>query len=147
MDMVEIKIVEATVNTEVPMEDINRLLRQLSSSEVNFGEREYQALVTSEASKLFLMYVGRELAGMVTVASYLCPTGKKYWIEDVVVDSGFRGQGLGRKLVAHAVSYVQRQGRSSLMLTSRPSRIEANKLYQSLGFEKRETNVYRIKIK
>ena len=31
------------------------------------------------------------------------------------------------------------------MLTSRPSRVVANQLYQSLGFEKRETNVYKMK--
>jgi ribosomal protein S18 acetylase RimI-like enzyme len=29
-------------------------------------------------------------------------------------------------------------------LTSRPSREIANKLYQNVGFQKRETNIYRF---
>jgi ribosomal protein S18 acetylase RimI-like enzyme len=32
-------------------------------------------------------------------------------------------------------------------LTSRPSREAANRLYQRIGFERRETNVYRYNLK
>ena len=34
-------------------------------------------------------------------------------------------------------------GAKTIDLTSRPSREAANRLYQRLGFEMRETNVYR----
>ena len=81
---------------------------------------------------------------MATFCTYLCPTGRKAWIEDVVVDSAFRGKGLGKHLVNNIIDVVNKQGNTTLMLTSRPSRIEANHLYQSLGFEKRQTNVYKM---
>lgn len=32
------------------------------------------------------------------------------------------------------------------MLTSNPTRIAANKLYQKLGFEQKQTNVYRMNL-
>ena len=46
-----------------------------------------------------------------------------------------------------AAAEAQRQGVRSLDLTSRPSREAANALYRKLGFQLRETNVYRRLIK
>ena len=143
--MQDIKIIAAEKDTPVALNDIHRLLKQLSSSPITFDDETYRTMVASENSKLFLMYDNDLLIGMLTVASYLCPTGKKYWIEDVVIDESYRGQGLGRRLLDSAIAYVSTQGKASLMLTSRPSRVAANALYQSVGFEKRTTNVYRIK--
>ena len=49
-------------------------------------------------------------------------------------------------LVAHAVRFVKEQGIPLIMLTSNPTRITANKLYQKLGFEQKQTNVYRMNL-
>ncbi len=65
-------------------------------------------------------------------------------IEDVVVDEQARGQGIGRGLVEHIIKEARMQGISRLFLTSRPERIEANQLYQRVGFEKHETNPYKM---
>ena len=82
-----------------------------------------------------------------TLCIYHCPTARKVWVEDVVVDSAYRGQGLGKELVAFAIDYVEKNlAPCSLMLTSRPSRIAANELYRKSGFEQRQTNVYKIDI-
>ena len=80
---------------------------------------------------------------MCTLATYLAPTGRKAWIEDVVVDSQMRGQKLGRQLIDRVVDEARRLAPCSLMLTSRPARVAANALYKSAGFEQRETNVYK----
>ena len=59
-----------------------------------------------------------------------------------------RGQGLGRKLLEAIIDYAGNElGDVDLHLTSRPQRVAANALYQSLGFERRETNFYRLKIR
>ena len=87
-----------------------------------------------------------EVMGMCTVGFYTSPTGRKAWIEDVVVDAQCRGLHLGERLVASAVSFAEREGFNTLMLTSRPSRVAANRLYQKVGFERKETNVY-LKVK
>lgn len=105
------------------------------------------ALVESENSHLFLAYDEAEnIMGMLTVGMYYSPTGKKAWVEDVVVDDAFRGQGIGEKLVQHAINFVKTKQVDLLMLTSHPSRIAANKLYPRVGFNKRETNVYKMQI-
>ena len=128
-------------------EPIQRLLGQLTSQPVPFTDDELRAICQSKNSHLMVMYADTEPVGMVTIGHYLAPTGCKAWIEDVVIDSSMRGQGLGRLLVSHAIDYAQTLAPCTLMLTSRPSRIEANALYRSAGFEQRETNVYKIEIK
>ena len=125
---------------------IDRLLGQLSSRPIRFTNDDLRAIIDSSSSQLMVMYADSEPVGMVTLGSYLAPTGRKVWIEDVVIDSSMRGQGLGRKLIDHAINQTQLLAPAALMLTSRPSRIEANKLYHSAGFKQRQTNVYKLEI-
>jgi ribosomal protein S18 acetylase RimI-like enzyme len=86
-----------------------------------------------------------EIGGMLTLVSYLNVTGKKFWIEDVVVDSAFRGQGLGEQLIKAALEHAITVGAKEVKLTSRPFRTAANKLYLKMGFVRYETNVYKYK--
>lgn len=126
---------------------INELLSQLTSSPVPFTDTDLQTMIVSGSSHLFLISYEDEIAGMLTVGSYKTPTGQKHWIEDVVVDQRFRGKALGYKLVEHAIRYVESLGNSILMLTSSPVRVAANQLYRSVGFEPKETNVYKMTLK
>lgn len=128
-------------------EPIAKLLGQLTSQPVAFTDDDLRAICQSENCRLMMMYADNEPVGMVTVGHYLAPTGCKAWIEDVVIDSSMRGRGLGRTLVSHAIDYARTLAPCTLMLTSRPSRIEANALYRSVGFKQRETNAYKMDIK
>ena len=57
----------------------------------------------------------------------------------------YRGRHLGRRLLEAVIGYARTELRDiDLHLTSRPQRVAANQLYQSLGFERRETNCYRL---
>ena len=127
------------------LEAINRLIAQLSTSSHTFTEAELNSLIASPQSHLYALEYDEKIIGMVTLCIYQCPTGRKAWIEDVVVDQNHRGKGSGKLMVRKAMEECQNRGNVTLMLTSRPSRIVANQLYQSLGFEKRETNVYKMK--
>ncbi|NLA48815.1 MAG: GNAT family N-acetyltransferase [Bacteroidales bacterium] len=84
-----------------------------------------------------------DIRGILTLVRYDIPTGTKFWIEDVVVDESQRGKGYGRGLMLHAIRYAGSLGARKIDLTSRPERMAANRLYQDLGFIKRETNFYR----
>lgn len=127
------------------LEAINRLIAQLSTSSHTFTEAELNSLIASPQSHLYALEYDEKIIGMVTLCIYQCPTGRKAWIEDVVVDQNHRGKGYGKLMVRKAMEECQNRGNVTLMLTSRPARIVANQLYQSLGFEKRETNVYKMK--
>ena len=140
----DIKIFEATTAENVYVDAINRLLVQLSSSPVLFTHGKLEDIVASSSSHLFFAEQAGEIVGMLTIGEYLAPTGRKVWIEDVVVDEAMRGRSLGRRLVEHAITYSKTTGGGTLMLTSRPSRIAANRLYRSCGFEPKETNMYRM---
>ena len=126
-------------------EAMQRFLNQLTTSPMVLTESMFHQLLDSENSHLFFIMKEEQIAGMLTVGIYYSPTGGKAWIEDVVVDETFRGQGLSKQLVAHAIEFVKSQQIPLLMLTSNPKRIAANKLYQAMGFERKETNVYRMK--
>ena len=86
---------------------------------------------------------GGRVVGMLTLAIFLVPTGLRAWIEDVVVDERLRGAGVASELIRAAVDHAERQGARTVDLTSRPAREAANRLYVRLGFERRDTNVYR----
>ena len=126
-------------------EAMQRFLNQLTTSPMVLTESMFHQLLASENSHLFFIMKDEQIAGMLTVGIYYSPTGGKAWIEDVVVDETFRGQGISKLLVAHAIEFVKSKQIPLLMLTSNPKRIAANKLYQAMGFERKETNVYRMK--
>ena len=145
--MEQIEIFELKVACNCYVGPINRLLAQLSSSGACIDETQLQALVESEASHRFLAKYKGEVVAMLTLGEYLAPTGRKMWIEDVVVDEAARGLSIGRAMVGHAIEYAKELGGGALMLTSRPSRIAANNLYRSCDFKQKETNVYKMDIK
>ena len=126
-------------------EAMQRFLDQLTTNPMTLTEEMFRQLLASPNSHLFFLMKDEQIAGMLTVGIYHSPTGGKAWIEDVVVDETFRGQGLSKLLITHAIEFTKSQGIPSLMLTSNPKRIAANKLYQAMGFERKETNVYRMK--
>ena len=137
-------IVEINTYSPTYQEAIQRFLNQLTPEPMTFSEDMFKELLTSKNSHLFFLFQDEEIAGMLTIGTYHSPTGGKAWIEDVVVDEAFRGQGLSKLLVAHAIEFVKSQRIPLLMLTSNPKRVTANKLYQAMGFERKETNVYRM---
>ncbi len=127
------------------IEPMQRLLDQLTSRPVELTEALFREIIADQNTHQFLLLEDGEVAGMLTVGFYYSPTGGKAWIEDVVVDHAYRGKGLSKLLVAHAIDFVKEQQVPLLMLTSNPKRIAANQLYQRMGFERKETNVYQMK--
>ena len=121
------------------------LIPQLSQSSPPPDAEQLAVLVDGADTVLFIARVDGVIIGSLTLAFYRIPTGLKAWIDDVVVDDAARGYGVGRLLNEAALAEAQRRGAKDVSLTSRPSREAANRLYQRIGFEVRETNVYRYK--
>lgn len=127
-------------------EAVLRLLPQLSL-EAQLSEESFKILLRSANTYFFISELeNRQIVGMLTLATCNLASGKKFWIEDVVVDESQRGKGFGKELVLFALSFSKSLGADNVTLTSRPSRVAANKLYTEIGFVRYETNVYKYKI-
>ena len=141
-----IEISEIQQADEAVLTSVNRLLPQLSKSAKLIDIKQLNRLTESECTRLYFAKEGTEVLGMLSLVVFPIPTGIKSWIEDVVVDERARGKGVGKALMKKALAEAVNLGTKSIDLTSRPSRETANKLYQSIGYQERETNVYRYKI-
>ena len=129
---------------------VKLLVPQLGAHKVIPTWDEMNALVQSEASTLLIVRYpdeNSEIVGILTLTVYRVPTGVRSIVEDVVVDEKMRRRGIAEALMRRAIELAGQAGANVLTLSSNPMREAANKLYQSMGFEKRETNSYLYKIK
>ena len=125
-----------------------RLIPQLTTSHPPPSQADLQALVAFPGSTLL---VAREshsgpVVGSATLSILRTPTGIHARLEDVVVDGAMRGKGIGAALTKEVLRLAKESGADYIALTSNPRREAANKLYQKIGFEKWETNVYRLNL-
>lgn len=139
-DSVEVEIAaRATPELEAALA---RLLPQLSSAPPPKAERLAE-IVSAVGTRLFVARAERRIVGMLALVVFRIPSGVRAWIEDVIVDEPFRGNGVGETLTRAALAEARRLGARTVDLTSRPVRKAANRLYQRVGFERRDTNAYR----
>ena len=134
----------ATEATSELLEGLNHLLPQLSTNATPLTQSDIESLVDSSTVTVFIARTEGRIVGSLTLVVFPIPTGLRAWIEDVVVDEAARGTGVGEALTNAAVDESRRRHVRSIDLTTRPSREAANRLYARLGFELRETNVYRF---
>ena len=105
-------------------------------------EEGLKEILESDTVELYLLKHEEKVIGMFTLAFYVTPTGRKCMLEDVVVDGDYRGRSLGKLIMQKVMDIVSGKGGTTLMLTSKPARVAANRLYQSSGLSLKETNVY-----
>lgn len=141
--------------TQGQFEDLKQLMTELSDR-VNFTQTDLMLVLKDSNCHLYVILEsltpdpslsgeGR-IIGCATLCVFHSPTGTKASIEDVVVSSAYRGQHLGKQLMEYVLDQAKEYAPIELHLTSNPMRVAANKLYQSLGFQKKETNCYQMSI-
>ncbi|QOV40744.1 GNAT family N-acetyltransferase [Streptomyces ferrugineus] len=122
------------------------LLPQLSTSAGPVDHESVARLLSSDANTLLLAFVEGSAVGMLTLIMFPLPSGLRARIEDVVVDEAVRGHGVGAALTEEALRLARTAGARTVDLTSRPSRQAANRLYERLGFEARDSTLYRFAV-
>lgn len=132
------------VRSLVDVEAIASLLVQLSSSAPPFSRADLDAMLADPATTIFAIRADGRIVGITSLVVFRVVTGVRAFIDDVVVMESHRGHRLGIALVRAAIDHAASLGVRKIDLTSRPSREAANRLYQRLGFERRQTNVYRL---
>ena len=141
-----IRIYEATEPSDLLAEAFARLLPQLSER-MTAPDREAVARIVASPATRQLVAAAEDgrIVGLLSVALYDVPSGRKAWIEDVVVDAAARGFGAGEALVRAAQAHAAAVGAGKVMLTSNPSRGAARRLYAKMGFKEAETTVFACK--
>jgi ribosomal protein S18 acetylase RimI-like enzyme len=128
------------------LDAFQRLVPQLTKNNPPPTWGDLSALVESEATTLLVARADKgHILGAASVTVYRVPTGVRAIIEDVIVDESARGQGIGEELVRAALEVARVRGAAGASLTSNPRREAANRLYQKMGFKRRETNSYYYK--
>jgi ribosomal protein S18 acetylase RimI-like enzyme len=140
---VTVRVEILTGVTDEVVEAFGRLLPQLSGSAKPLDAAALDAISSSPAITILLARCDATIAGTLTLAMFPAPTGLRAWIEDVVVDEAFRGRGAGEALNREALRLARQAGARTVDLTSRPSREAAGRLYERIGFQLRESRLYR----
>ncbi|WP_350281331.1 GNAT family N-acetyltransferase [Kribbella sp. HUAS MG21] len=135
----------AEVTDEVT-DAFERLLPQLSRSARPLDESALSRLVSYESNTVLIARAPDNIVGTLTLVMFPIPSGLRARIEDVVVDESARGQGVGALLTEEALRLATAAGARTVDLTSRPDRTAANRLYQRLGFQLRNSQVYRFTV-
>lgn len=139
-----IRIYETTERSRRVVTGVDRLLRQLAATLPPFDEGRLDRIVAaSDVHLLLAEQADGRIVGMLSVALYDVPSGRKAWIEDVVVDADARGAGIGARLVQEALALARREGAVKVMLTSNAARQAAHRLYERMGFVRYDTDVFR----
>ncbi|MDO8522285.1 MAG: GNAT family N-acetyltransferase [bacterium] len=130
------------------LRDIRVLLAQVrsGSAEGAVTMPELKSVLKDTNTLVLVAKDGVHIIGM----AMLCITARigrrTGQVEDVVVLDGYRGKGLGKQLMNKLIELARKNKLKAVYLTSRPARVAANALYQKIGFERKETNAYCLKL-
>ena len=141
------RYLELCTLTESQIDDLLGLMKELNA-DLKVTALQQQRSVASPGTRIFVAENDeKHIIGCATLCVFESPTGRKASVEDVVVLPAYRGQGIGSTLLTRIIDFAKNKlAPIDLRLTSNPARTEANALYLSMGFEKRDTNVYMIKL-
>lgn len=131
------------VASEGDLDALVRLLGLLFSIEADFKpdkrrQRRGLSLMLREPERRVVLVAerGGDVIGMVTVQLLVstaegAPSGL---LEDMVVDEGARGAGVGRRLLLAAEQWARRQGATRLQLLADRTNLPALRFYRRLGW-------------
>lgn len=125
---------------EDDLDDVNELLMDsFSITKENFDDSCFFEIVVEADGKV---------RGYLLLTKVMNPIAKKnYFLVDYVcVSDEYRRKGLGRKLLDYAYLHAKIERGMYLQLTCSYFRIAAHHLYESCGYVKRESDIYRKEI-
>lgn len=148
MDTSDIVIERVTEFSSEIADAVRNLVKQLVSDNRSLTDAEFKEMIEPKQNFLF---IAREvstdkIAGVVMISIYRIPDSKKVYLDDIIVDENFRGRGIATKLFEKVIATGKEHNADYILLTSNPKRVAGVKLYEKLGFKKRETNVYRLEL-
>ena len=142
--MTAIECTVLTVADDETVEALLRLLPQVSPRGPDVTPERIERVVAHPGTTVIVARVDGQIVGSATLVRLRTLLGQFGYVEEVVVDEARRGQGIGTALLHALIDVARDDGLDFVELTSRPAREAANELYCLIGFELRDTNVYRL---
>ena len=125
------------------LSDLNALMQELSATS-RCSEAQLKSALADANVHVFVIRDN----GRIVVTGTLCIKHTLEFtiadIESVVVGSRCRGRGYGRELMSALIETARSMKVHPILLTYNPARAAANRLYQELGFERYDTNCYKL---
>lgn len=143
------KITRLTKPDTAALKDLNALLMQQMHDPKEFVPMTMAGLRSMLADQKTVLLVGREGKKVIATGTLIVFTkirGRYAYIEDTIVDGAERGKGYGEAIVRALIALARKLKVGTIELSTRPTRVAANNLYQKVGFVQKETNVYRLKL-
>jgi streptothricin acetyltransferase len=117
--------------------DVHPYIKQYPSNETDFSK-----YLSNPDQTVFFAYLDDELVGQIGIMKHW--NGYAY-IDDLVVDSKHRKQGIGRALIQRAMEWTKSKGRPGIMLETQNNNVAACRFYESCVFELHgfDTHLYK----
>ena len=142
-----------TTATEADIPDLIGLLGILFAIEQDFTpdvEKQRRGLTGLLASPSGQVAIARDARGRaigLATAQLVISTAEgapSAWIEDVVVEAGWRGKGLGRALLAYVLQWARSQGATRAQLLADLDNTPALEFYEHLGWQSTRLGARRL---
>ncbi len=101
-----------------------------------------------EIGRIFCAAEGETLIGMVSLLFTISTAegGRAAWLEDMILRPGWRGRGLGRRLLDEAIQQARAAGCSRITLLTDATNAAAMKFYGQAGFVRSQMVPFRLKL-
>jgi len=140
------EIVQLQEVSDRDLSEVNNLFSQLTQHSKNATIEQLEGMLKSPNVEWWVARDDNKMIGMGILLVFLKSIGISAQIQEMVIDEDYRGKGIGKMIAHKMIDRAKARGATHIDLTSNPSRTAANAFYQGLGFEKRDTNVYRLKL-
>jgi len=107
----------------VPVEPYEKIL--------NVDAEDYTTFIDNPAKVIFFADVDEKPVGQIKMVPWW---NKFAYIEELVVDTGFRGKGVGSALLTHAIEWAKEQHFPGVTLETQDNNVPACMLYEKCGF-------------
>ncbi len=137
------KLADISITDQIASQ-IYTLLQQLSPRAKQLTTDTLNGLIKQPGVHTFVAQDNATIIGIVSCVIAALPLKKIMYIEELVVDETYRGQGIGKKLLEQTLALGKQEGVTEVDLTSNPSRTAARALYEKLGLQKAHTDCFRL---
>ena len=118
----------------IPVEPYEKIL--------SVDPEDYTTFIDNPQKVIFFADVDGKPAGQIK----LIPWWNKFaYVEELIVDTEFRGQGVGRALMDCAIRWAREQGFPGLTLETQDNNVPACKFYEKCGFVLSGFDLYAYK--